>query len=245
MFSSDTDPLSDADLRQLDFDVTIGQCVVFERNLACGVLIRHTTLFDGTECLLPYVSSRCLQPNTCIGALRNGWIMQESTQWFSLRHGDNRRSWQSWRQNLYIDLNRKQTEKGEKIIILWCLQLSFAKPVNASFSFLRSYKHANICSLSSSCFLFVYFFLYFLLLLSFPPYFLFKIFFFFLIVSVVCFPPKGICQTFFPLNKQTNKQTTTPTKKQLRSRFLNTSCIFSHLTSATLTLCSNPFFSTM
>ena len=38
-----------------DFDVTIGQCVVSDRNLAFAILIRHKTLPDGKVrvCLLP------------------------------------------------------------------------------------------------------------------------------------------------------------------------------------------------
>ena len=50
-----TDALSEIVLRQRDFDVTIGQCVVSVRNLARAVLIRRKTLFDGEVkvCLLP------------------------------------------------------------------------------------------------------------------------------------------------------------------------------------------------
>ena len=33
---------------QTDFDVTVGQCIVSDRNPACAVLIRHETLFRST-----------------------------------------------------------------------------------------------------------------------------------------------------------------------------------------------------
>ena len=48
------DPLSDTVLRQTDFDVPSGQCVVSHRNPACAVVIRHKTLSDGEVqvCLL-------------------------------------------------------------------------------------------------------------------------------------------------------------------------------------------------
>ena len=38
-----TDPLSGTVVRQTDFDVIIGQCVVSDRNLACAILFRHVT----------------------------------------------------------------------------------------------------------------------------------------------------------------------------------------------------------
>ena len=47
------DPPSDTVVRQTDFDVTIGQCVVSDRNLACAILIRHKTLSDVEVSLLP------------------------------------------------------------------------------------------------------------------------------------------------------------------------------------------------
>ena len=49
------DPLLGTVVGLTDFDVTIGQCVVSDRNLACAVLIRHETLFDREVqvCLLP------------------------------------------------------------------------------------------------------------------------------------------------------------------------------------------------
>ena len=39
--------LSATVVRQRDSDVTIGQRVVSDRNLACAILIRHTALSDG------------------------------------------------------------------------------------------------------------------------------------------------------------------------------------------------------
>ena len=39
--------LSTVVLKQMDFDVNIGQCVVSNRNLACLILIRHKILSDG------------------------------------------------------------------------------------------------------------------------------------------------------------------------------------------------------
>ena len=47
---------SDTVVGQTDFDVTIGQCVASDRNLACAVqIIRHKTLSDGKVkvCLIP------------------------------------------------------------------------------------------------------------------------------------------------------------------------------------------------
>ena len=44
---------SDTVVRQTDFDVTIGQCVVSDRNLSCAILIRHKTLSDVEVSLLP------------------------------------------------------------------------------------------------------------------------------------------------------------------------------------------------
>ena len=43
-------------VRLTDSDVTIGQCVVSDRNLVCAFLIRYKTLSDGEAevCLLPY-----------------------------------------------------------------------------------------------------------------------------------------------------------------------------------------------
>ena len=38
------DPPSGTFLRQTDFDVTIGRCVVSDRNLACAVFLRRKTL---------------------------------------------------------------------------------------------------------------------------------------------------------------------------------------------------------
>ena len=48
-------PLSRSVVRRPDSDVTVGQCVVSERNLAYAVLIRHKALSDGDVkvCLLP------------------------------------------------------------------------------------------------------------------------------------------------------------------------------------------------
>ena len=46
-FSKGIDPLSDTVVRQTEFDVTIGQCVVSDRNLARAALIRHKTLSNG------------------------------------------------------------------------------------------------------------------------------------------------------------------------------------------------------
>ena len=42
-------------MRQTDYDVTIEECVVSDRNLACADLIRHKTLSNGEDkvCLLP------------------------------------------------------------------------------------------------------------------------------------------------------------------------------------------------
>ena len=56
VFAKGTDPLSDTVVRQTDFDVTIRQRVVSDRNLACTLLIRHKTLSDGKvkACLLPH-----------------------------------------------------------------------------------------------------------------------------------------------------------------------------------------------
>ena len=47
-------PLS-AVVRQREFDVSIGQCGVSDRDLACTILIRHKILSDGEVkvCLLP------------------------------------------------------------------------------------------------------------------------------------------------------------------------------------------------
>ena len=45
--SRDPDPLSDTIVRQTDFDVTIGQYVVPDRNLARAILKRHKAMSDG------------------------------------------------------------------------------------------------------------------------------------------------------------------------------------------------------
>ena len=39
--------LSDTVVRQTDFDVNIGQCLLSDRNLVCATLIKHKTLSDG------------------------------------------------------------------------------------------------------------------------------------------------------------------------------------------------------
>ena len=41
--------LSDVVVRQTDFDGTVGQLVVSDRNLACAIIIRHKTLSDGED----------------------------------------------------------------------------------------------------------------------------------------------------------------------------------------------------
>ena len=45
-------------IRQTDFDISIGQCLVSDRNLACAFLIRRKTQSGGEAkvCLLPYRS---------------------------------------------------------------------------------------------------------------------------------------------------------------------------------------------
>ena len=55
-------------VRQADFDVVIGQCVVSERNLACAVLIRHETLSDGTVKVCLFPKRLCFFPLTYDGA---------------------------------------------------------------------------------------------------------------------------------------------------------------------------------
>ena len=49
-----SDPVSDTVVRQTDFDVIIGQCVVSDRNLAWAILIKHKELSAGKVkvCLL-------------------------------------------------------------------------------------------------------------------------------------------------------------------------------------------------
>ena len=49
------DLLSSTVVGQTDFDITLGKCVVLDRNLACAVLVRHKTLSNGgvKVCQLP------------------------------------------------------------------------------------------------------------------------------------------------------------------------------------------------
>ena len=47
MLGSGPHPLSGTAVGQTDFDVTIGQCVMSDKNLACTILMRHKTMSDG------------------------------------------------------------------------------------------------------------------------------------------------------------------------------------------------------
>ena len=51
-----SDPLSGIVIRQTDFVVIIGQCVVSDRNLACAILLRHMTLTSPLDSVLYLIS---------------------------------------------------------------------------------------------------------------------------------------------------------------------------------------------
>ena len=60
--TKDPDPLSGTVVRQTDFDVTIGQCAVSDKNLARAILIRHKKLFDGET-----IATVCFVSATVVG----------------------------------------------------------------------------------------------------------------------------------------------------------------------------------
>ena len=60
--SQGPDPLSGTVGRQTGLDLTIGQWVVSDRNLACAVLNRHKNLSDGEVCLSVPIATGCFVP---------------------------------------------------------------------------------------------------------------------------------------------------------------------------------------